>query len=171
MNAIVHWLLRRKHGDFFRTVGHRKTIWTTYFNLCKYSLSSLPLDRSPFSSTCLLEKDRSEAENCHNTRIWTSIPLADTSIYRYASLSIFLVFMCDGRVSNPCFPFRSPEIDFRSGILKVTRIVSIGSSRGHLLKEIVCHAPGAMCSISFYLVCSPQTYAYHVAFQKITNAL
>lgn len=101
---------------------------------------------SPFFLHC----DCNGRENYRNTRVQTSVPrrLLDMTIYRHV---LFLpLFVCDGRVSNPCFPFRLPEIDFRSGILQVTCIVNIVSrtslqgncllSRCRLYRSIL-HAP------------------------------
>lgn len=88
------------------------------------------------------------------------------SDYSHVSTSVpFYIYDC--HASNPCFPFRLPEIDFRSRILEVTRIASIGPGLSSCpFEEIVCHVLGAT---SFYLACPPRFYG--VSRLVLSNAL
>lgn len=88
------------------------------------------------------------------------------SDYSHVSTSVpFYIYDC--HASNPCFPFRLPEIDFRSRILEVTRIASIGPGLSSCpFEEIVCHVLGAT---SFYLACPPRFYG--VSRLILSNAL
>lgn len=88
-------------------------------------------------------------KNWRATLVQTSVSLTPIT-ERHVSTASIPFYIYDCRASNPCFPFRLPEIDFRSRILEVTRTAKHRSRPFFLcpFEEIVCHVLEATAVLS-----------------------